>query len=463
MFFTDTLFAETKTIDEKVYNALKQANLVIQIDNIKVGLTKKDEKINELLNAAIDWEEARKNLDNEEKINDENLNNTDFYTDSDSVKMYLREIGSLPLLNAEEEKAMAIIAKNGDEKARKKLIESNLRLVVSIAKHFSNHGLSILDLIQEGNIGLIKAVEKFDPYKGFKFSTYATWWIRQAITRAIADQARTIRIPVHMVETINKLARIQRQLTLELNREPTEQELAKKIVADIKDSKLKVQASIQGEQVRVSGKSKDDLQEVIQLLRKNEDCYEAIITFNEKDALTHGLLLCEHQPYRLPIYKSENLATSDVFFIGSDKGRLPKLISIYEKLSMAGLKCDFYIIGVPEDKQLYKDAIAYNKKISYEEVLQHVYATKCVLEVLQGNETYISIRTLEALQYHKKLLTENKKIKSYNFYDPQLIQVFSESGDIDISFIKKDIGDIKSSTDIPGRAEEFHQFLIENV
>ena len=198
-------------------------------------------------------------------------------------------------------------------------------------------------------------------------------------------------------------------------------------------------------------------------IRKNEDCYEAIITFNEKDALTHGLLLCEHQPYRLPIYKSENLATSDVFFIGSDKGRLPKLISIYEKLSMAGLKCDFYIIGVPEDKQLYKDAIAYNKKISYEEVLQHVYATKCVLEVLQGNETYISIRTLEALQYHKKLLTENKKIKSYNFYDPQLIQVFSESGDIDISFIKKDIGDIKSSTDIPGRAEEFHQFLIENV
>ena len=143
--------------------------------------------------------------------------------------MYLREIGSLPLLKAEEEKAIAIAAKKGDEKARKKLIESNLRLVVSIAKHFVYHGLSLLDLIQEGNLGLMKAVEKFDPYKGFKFSTYATWWIRQAITRALADHANTIRIPVHMVETINKLSRYQRQLTLELNREPTDEELAKKM------------------------------------------------------------------------------------------------------------------------------------------------------------------------------------------------------------------------------------------
>ena len=124
-----------------------------------------DDKINELLNAAIDFEETRENLNNEEKSNDENIDNNNFYTDSDSVKVYLREIGSLPLLKAEEEKAIAIAAKKGDEKARKKLIESNLRLVVSIAKHFVYHGLSLLDLIQEGNLGLMKAVEKFDPIK----------------------------------------------------------------------------------------------------------------------------------------------------------------------------------------------------------------------------------------------------------------------------------------------------------
>ena len=185
-----------------------------------------DDKINELLNAAIDFEETRENLNNEEKSNDENIDNNNFYTDSDSVKVYLREIGSLPLLKAEEEKAIAIAAKKGDEKARKKLIESNLRLVVSIAKHFVYHGLSLLDLIQEGNLGLMKAVEKFDPYKGFKFSTYATWWIRQAITRALADHANTIRIPVHMVETINKLVRVQRQLLQELGREPSPEEIA---------------------------------------------------------------------------------------------------------------------------------------------------------------------------------------------------------------------------------------------
>ncbi len=144
----------------------------------------------------------------------------------DSVRMYLREIGKVPLLTAEEEIALAKKIERGDAKARKKLAEANLRLVVSIAKRYIGRGLSLLDLIQEGNIGLLRAVEKFDWRKGYKFSTYATWWIRQAITRAIADQARTIRIPVHMVETINKLIRTQRRLVQDLGREPLPEEIA---------------------------------------------------------------------------------------------------------------------------------------------------------------------------------------------------------------------------------------------
>ncbi|MBR3082441.1 MAG: sigma-70 family RNA polymerase sigma factor, partial [Clostridiales bacterium] len=147
----------------------------------------------------------------------------------DSVKMYLKEIGKIELLNADQERDIAQRMADGDEDAKEMLINSNLRLVVSIAKKYMNRGLSLLDLIQEGNIGLIKAVDKFDYTKGFKFSTYATWWIRQAITRAIADQARTIRIPVHMVETINKLTRVQRQLVQDLGREPTTEELAKEM------------------------------------------------------------------------------------------------------------------------------------------------------------------------------------------------------------------------------------------
>ena len=148
---------------------------------------------------------------------------------NDPVRMYLKEIGQIKLLTNEEELDLADRIVAGDEEAKTILAEANLRLVVSIAKRYVGRGMLFLDLIQEGNIGLMKAVEKFDVTKGYKFSTYATWWIRQAITRAIADQARTIRVPVHMVETINKLARIQRQLTLELNREPSEEELAKKM------------------------------------------------------------------------------------------------------------------------------------------------------------------------------------------------------------------------------------------
>jgi RNA polymerase primary sigma factor len=158
-------------------------------------------------------------------ILDDNVLTKDL-TINDPVRMYLKEIGQIKLLTYEEELSLADRINEGDEEAKKTLAEANLRLVVSIAKRYVGRGMLFLDLIQEGNIGLMKAVEKFDVTKGYKFSTYATWWIRQAITRAIADQARTIRVPVHMVETINKLARLQRQLTLELNREPTEEELA---------------------------------------------------------------------------------------------------------------------------------------------------------------------------------------------------------------------------------------------
>lgn len=150
----------------------------------------------------------------------------------DSVRLYLREIGKIPLLNAEEELALANRVVAGDKEAKDQMAEANMRLVVSIAKRYVGRGLDLLDLIQEGNTGLLRAVEKFDPDKGFKFSTYATWWIRQAITRAIADQARTIRIPVHMVETINKLLRTQRRLTQEYNREPTNAEIAKEMEID---------------------------------------------------------------------------------------------------------------------------------------------------------------------------------------------------------------------------------------
>ncbi len=151
----------------------------------------------------------------------------------DSVRLYLREIGKIPLLTAEEELKLAHEVVAGDRGAKDKMAEANMRLVVSIAKRYVGRGLDLLDLIQEGNTGLLRAVEKFDPDKGFKFSTYATWWIRQAITRAIADQARTIRIPVHMVETINKLLRTQRRLTQELNREPTNEEIAKEMEIEV--------------------------------------------------------------------------------------------------------------------------------------------------------------------------------------------------------------------------------------
>lgn len=195
----------------------------------------------------IEETEAEEDIENIEDIQDENI---DLFTEDveiekddleidpaivqnisvdDPVRMYLKEIGKVPLLSADEEIELAKKMENGDEEAKKKLCESNLRLVVSIAKRYVGRGMLFLDLIQEGNIGLIKAVDKFDWRKGYKFSTYATWWIRQAITRSIADQARTIRIPVHMVETINKLMRIQRQLLQEYGRDAKPEEIAKEM------------------------------------------------------------------------------------------------------------------------------------------------------------------------------------------------------------------------------------------
>jgi RNA polymerase primary sigma factor len=171
-------------------------------------------------------EDGPKDLDDEEEFDLEDLSVPPGVKINDPVRMYLKEIGRVPLLTAEEEIELALRIEKGDEEAKRRLAEANLRLVVSIAKRYVGRGMLFLDLIQEGNMGLIKAVEKFDYQKGFKFSTYATWWIRQAITRAIADQARTIRIPVHMVETINKLIRISRQLLQELGREPTAEEIA---------------------------------------------------------------------------------------------------------------------------------------------------------------------------------------------------------------------------------------------
>ena len=198
---------------DDLYNALNENNITI--------ISEEDDDANDPQKILLDDNTLTKDL-----------------TINDPVRMYLKEIGQIKLLSMEEELELADRIAAGDEMAKNTLAEANLRLVVSIAKRYVGRGMLFLDLIQEGNIGLMKAVDKFDVTKGYKFSTYATWWIRQAITRAIADQARTIRVPVHMVETINKLARIQRQLTLELNREPSEEELAEKMnisVDKIKD------------------------------------------------------------------------------------------------------------------------------------------------------------------------------------------------------------------------------------
>ena len=200
---------DSDSLDD-LYNSLMEANIQVVTDEDMNG--EDDPSADGGIENILDDSDLAKEL-----------------TINDPVRMYLKEIGKISLLTLDEEMELSARIVAGDEEAKNKLAESNLRLVVSIAKRYVGRGMLFRDLIQEGNIGLMKAVEKFDASKGYKFSTYATWWIRQAITRAIADQARTIRVPVHMVETINRLSRFQRQLTLELNREPTDEELAKKM------------------------------------------------------------------------------------------------------------------------------------------------------------------------------------------------------------------------------------------
>ena len=208
-------FKEKKTISED--------DLLNRMDRIQLDAKELDEVYDILAKNGI----KVINVAEQEKINDQMLQKIMSEVNiDDSVKMYLKDIGRVPLLSAHEELELAEKMSNGDEIAKQKLIEANLRLVVSIAKRYVGRGMQFLDLIQEGNLGLMKAVEKFDYTKGFKFSTYATWWIRQAITRSLADQARTIRIPVHMVETINKLQKVSRTLLQKLGREPTQSEIA---------------------------------------------------------------------------------------------------------------------------------------------------------------------------------------------------------------------------------------------
>ncbi|WBW50387.1 RNA polymerase sigma factor RpoD [Peptoniphilus equinus] len=219
------------TYDE-IVSALEEISLESdEIDAIYAGF--ENQGIDLLDDDKIEKEIARESDEDDDEGKKEDLSVPKGVSVDDPVRMYLKEIGKIPLLTAEEEVAIAKRMENGENLAKKELAEANLRLVVSIAKRYVGRGMSFLDLIQEGNLGLMKAVEKFDYTKGFKFSTYATWWIRQAITRAIADQARTIRIPVHMVETINKLVRVQRQLVQELGRDPEPEEIAAEMGIDV--------------------------------------------------------------------------------------------------------------------------------------------------------------------------------------------------------------------------------------
>ncbi len=214
------------TLDDILQVFPDAENRLLELDELYYQLGENNVDVFEDLEPE-DLQETKVTGDIEKEI--EALTKIEGVVSTDPVRMYLREIGKIPLLKSPEEIDIAQKIEKGDRRAKKKLIESNLRLVVSIAKKYVMRGLSLLDLIQEGNQGLIRAVEKYDWRKGYKFSTYATWWIRQAITRAIADQARTIRIPVHMVETINKLVRTQRKLMQELGREPTPDEIAKQM------------------------------------------------------------------------------------------------------------------------------------------------------------------------------------------------------------------------------------------
>ena len=229
---TSTLLAERKLFGQILYDDLS-AQIAIPFELDAEGMDKLILKFEDAGGSVVDANgeptsqqlSAESQRESETAVVEDDTALSSNTKINDSVRMYLKEIGRVPLLSADEEVALALRIQEGDTEAKQELAEANLRLVVSIAKRYVGRGMQFLDLIQEGNMGLMKAVEKFDHTKGFKFSTYATWWIRQAITRAIADQARTIRIPVHMVETINKLVRVQRQLLQDLGREPTPEEI----------------------------------------------------------------------------------------------------------------------------------------------------------------------------------------------------------------------------------------------
>ena len=279
---------EIKTLDErekklvalgKKQGYITYEQLAEQLKGLDVDSDSLDDLYNRLVEANIEIvsEDGSDDISGEEITSDlavEDLTLSKDVKINDPVRMYLKEIGRINLLTSDEEFEYAQRAVEGDEEAKKILAESNLRLVVSIAKRYVGRGMLFLDLIQEGNIGLMKAVEKFDPTRGYKFSTYATWWIRQAVTRAIADQARTIRVPVHMVETINKLARVQRQLTQELNREPTDEEIAEKLGEEddshlgdfIRDEKTKGPEEYATEEML-----KEELKEVLSTLTEREE------------------------------------------------------------------------------------------------------------------------------------------------------------------------------------------------
>ena len=229
---TSTLLAERKLFGQILYDDLS-AQIAIPFELDAEGMDKLIQKFEDAGVSVVDANgeptsqqlSAESQRESETAVVEDDTALSSNTKINDSVRMYLKEIGRVPLLSADEEVELALRIQEGDTEAKQELAEANLRLVVSIAKRYVGRGMQFLDLIQEGNMGLMKAVEKFDHTKGFKFSTYATWWIRQAITRAIADQARTIRIPVHMVETINKLVRVQRQLLQDLGREPTPEEI----------------------------------------------------------------------------------------------------------------------------------------------------------------------------------------------------------------------------------------------
>ena len=304
---------EIKTFEERKKDLLEKGKKegVLTFEELAEalkGLELDSDSLDELYNAfhenniEIISEDFDDNQDDEEddgaELEIENMNIPKNANINDPVRMYLKEIGKISLLSMDEEREISKRVEEGDEEAKRILAESNLRLVVSIAKRYVGRNLSFLDLIQEGNIGLMKAVDKFDASKGYKFSTYATWWIRQAITRAIADQAKTIRVPVHMVETINKLKRVQRQMTLELDREPTEAELAKKMgttedkvreifkisqdplsletpIGEEDDSHLgdfiKDESSMSPEEYAINEVLKDEIQEVLDTLTPREE------------------------------------------------------------------------------------------------------------------------------------------------------------------------------------------------